>query len=71
MGHGPVAVSPHPGVAARSFAFDPSGSFMLVADRPADLVRSYAVDGADGALSPLAEAHVPQPAFVEFAELPG
>jgi 6-phosphogluconolactonase len=71
LGHVPLALSLHPGVAARSFAFDPSGSFMLVADRPADLVRVYAVNGADGALSPLAEAHVPQPAFVAFAELAG
>ncbi|MEU6192250.1 lactonase family protein [Streptomyces sp. NPDC047061] len=71
MGHVPVAASLHPGVAARSFAFDPSGSFMLVADRPADLVRAYGVHAADGTLSPLAEVHVPQPAFVEFAELPG
>jgi 6-phosphogluconolactonase len=71
LGHVRLAPSVHPGVAARSFAFDPSGSFLLVADRSADLVRAYAVDGADGALSPLAEAHVPQPAFVAFAELPG
>ncbi|MGW2291537.1 lactonase family protein [Streptomyces phaeochromogenes] len=71
VGHVPLAPSLHPGVAARSFAFDPSGSFMLVADRPADLVRSYAVDETDGALSPLTEVHVPQPAFVAFAELAG
>lgn len=68
LGHVRLAPSVHPGVAARSFAFDPSGSFLLVADRSADLVRAYAVDGV---LSPLAEAHVPQPAFVAFAELPG
>ncbi|MEK8174973.1 beta-propeller fold lactonase family protein [Streptomyces sp. M19] len=58
-------------MAARSFAFDPSGTFLLVADRPADLVRSYAVDAAEGTLTPLTEVHVAQPAFVEFAELPG
>ncbi|MFF3505033.1 lactonase family protein [Streptomyces sp. NPDC003247] len=70
-GHVPLAPSVHPGLAARSFTFDPSGSFLLVADRPADLVRSYAVDAGSGALSPLTETHVPQPAFVAFAELPG
>lgn len=70
-GHVPVAASLHPGVAARSFTFDPSGSFMLVADRPADLVRAYTVNAADGTLSPLAEVRVAQPAFVEFAQLPG
>ncbi|MER6224884.1 lactonase family protein [Streptomyces sp900105755] len=63
-----IARSLHPGVAARSFTFDPSGTFLLVADRPADLVRSYAVDGHDGALSPLTETRVPQPAFIVFAE---
>ncbi|MGI5461114.1 lactonase family protein [Streptomyces sp. CA-249302] len=69
LGHVSLAPSLHPGVAARSFAFDPSGAFMLVADRPADLVRAYAVGEADGVLSLLAEAHVSQPAFVAFAEL--
>jgi hypothetical protein len=42
-----------PGLAVRSFAFDPSGSFLLLADRPANVVRSYQVDGATGALTPL------------------
>lgn len=71
LGHTCIAKSVHPGLAARSFSFDPSGSFVLVADRPANLVRSYAVNGQDGSLHPLAEVAVPNPAFVAFAELRG
>ena len=59
----------HPGVAARSFAFDPTGTFMLVADRPANLVRSFAVDPDDGALHPLKDMAAQDPAFIAFAEL--
>jgi 6-phosphogluconolactonase len=71
LGHVSIARSIHPGLAARSFALDPTGSFMLVADRPANLVRSYSVDGATGELAPLAEVPVLEPAFVSFAELSG
>ena len=70
LGHVPLARSAHPGLAARSFAFDPTGSFVLVADRPADLVRSYRVDGVTGALTPLAELTIPQPAFIAVVDLP-
>jgi 6-phosphogluconolactonase len=69
LGHVPLAKSIHPGLAARNFTFDPTGSFVLVADRPVDLIRSYAVNRQDGSLHPLAEASVPNPAFVAFAEL--
>jgi 6-phosphogluconolactonase len=69
LGHVPIARSVHPGLAARSFAFEPSGSFVLVADRPANLIRSYAVDRASGDLRPLTEAAISSPAFVAFAEL--
>lgn len=71
LGHVSIGKSVHPGLAARSFAFDPTGSFVLVADRPANLVRSYAVDVADGGLRPLTEVPVLDPAFVAFAELRG
>jgi len=70
LGSIPLAASIHPGLAARSFAFAPDGSFVLVADRPADLVRSYAVCVTTGALTPIAEVAVPDPAFVTFVELP-
>lgn len=65
-GHVPVAKSLHPGVAARSFAFSPAGSFMLAADRPAGQVLSFAVDPETGALSLLASVAVAEPAFVAF-----
>ena len=60
----------HPGLAARSFTFDPTGSFVLVADRPADLVRSYAVCRDTGALTWLSQISVLDPAFIAFAECP-
>jgi len=69
LGHVSISRSIHPGLAARSFAFDPSGSFLLVADRPANLIRSYAVDAETGDLRPLTEVTVSNPAFVAFAEL--
>ncbi|MCO1368647.1 lactonase family protein [Burkholderia multivorans] len=69
-GHVSISKSIHPGLAARSFAFDPTGNFVLVADRPANLVRSYAVDRSNGSLHPLTEAPVHDPAFIEFVTLP-
>jgi len=65
-----VAKSLHPGVAARSFAFSPDGSFMLAADRPAGLVRSYRFDAGTGALEPLATVAVAEPGFIVFLQLP-
>lgn len=70
-GHVSISKSIHPGVAARSFAIDPSGTFMLVADRPANLMRSYAIDPEDGSLHALSESSIQDPAFIAFAELPG
>jgi 6-phosphogluconolactonase len=69
LGHVSISRSVHPGLAARSFAFDPSGSFVLVADRPANLVRSYAVDVGTGSLHPLTEVAVADPSCIVFAEL--
>jgi 6-phosphogluconolactonase len=69
-GHVSLSESVHPGLAARSFAFDPTGSFVLVADRPANRVRSYAVDRANGSLHALTEVPVRDPAFIEFVALP-
>jgi len=65
-----VAPSIHPGLAARSFCLDPEGSLLLLADRPANLVRGYAVDATDGSLTQVTELAVAQPAFVLIAELP-
>ena len=68
LGSVPLARSIHPGLATRSFAFDSAGTFLLVADRPANLIRSYAVNPDDGSLNPLTELSIPNPAFVAFAE---
>ena len=64
-----LADSIHPGLAARSFAFDRTGGLLLVADRPANLLRGYAVNAASGDLTPVVELALPQPAFVVVAEL--
>jgi 6-phosphogluconolactonase len=68
-GHVRLAKSVHPGLAARSFSIDPTGTFMLVADRPANLVRSFRVDPQDGSLDPIGEIAISHPAFVAFVEL--
>ncbi|MFQ8432383.1 lactonase family protein [Amaricoccus sp. W119] len=68
-GHVPLAKSVHPGLAARSFAFDPAGSFVLVADRPANAVLAYRVDPRTGGLTRIGETPVSSPAFVAFAEV--
>lgn len=64
-----LADSVHPGLAARSFAFDPPGDLLLLADRPAGLVRAFTVDRATGALSPAGEAPVADAAFVTIVAL--
>lgn len=66
----PLAASIHPGLAARNFTFSPDGSFVLVADRPAHLVRSFRVCAQSGDLTSIGEVDVPDPAFVAFVELP-
>ncbi|WP_322047480.1 lactonase family protein [Paraburkholderia sp. J67] len=65
----PLAKSIHPGLAARNFTFAPGGAFLLLADRPANVVRAYAVDADNGSLRVLTEASVRDPAFVAFATL--
>jgi 6-phosphogluconolactonase len=55
--------------ATRAMTLSPSGSFLLVPDRPADIVRSYAVDPDDGSLTALAELPVENPVFIQFVEL--
>lgn len=65
----PLAASPHPGLAARSLALSPDGSVLLVADRPAHQVRSYAVEPEDGSLTALATTQVVDPASVLIVEV--
>ena len=69
-GHVSISKSIHPGLATRSFVFASSGEFILVADRPGNLIRSYAVNRADGSLEPIGEASISDPAYITFAELP-
>ena len=47
----------------------PDGAFLLVPDRPADVIRSYAVDANDGSLKVLTEVPVQNPVFIQFVEL--
>ncbi len=44
MGHVSIGIGRyiHPKFGTRSFEFSPSGAFMLLADRPANMLRSYA-----------------------------
>ncbi len=64
-----VSKSDDPAGATRCMTMSPSGAFLLVPDRPADVIRSYAVDANDGSLKVLAEVPVPNPVFVQFVEL--
>ena len=55
--------------ATRAMTLSPSGAFLLVPDRPADIVRAYAVDPDDGSLKAVAELPVENPVFIQFVEL--
>jgi 6-phosphogluconolactonase len=59
-----LATSIHPGLAARSFNFDPSGRFLFVGDRPAGKVLTFVVDGDTGRMTQAASTDVKEPAFV-------
>jgi 6-phosphogluconolactonase len=59
-----LAPSAHPGLAARSLKFDPTGRFLLVADRPANQVLTFSIDDQTGQLTKVASAEVSQPAFI-------
>ncbi|MDL4915966.1 MAG: lactonase family protein [Enterobacterales bacterium endosymbiont of Blomia tropicalis] len=65
----PLAKSLNPGVAARSFAFAPDGTHLIVADRPDNKLKIYKVSADDGSLTILNEASVAQPAFISFASI--
>lgn len=69
QGHITLAKSLHPGLAARSFALSPDASYLLVADRPANSIKSFAIDASCGRLTLQYQYSVPQPAFIEFAVL--
>jgi 6-phosphogluconolactonase len=64
-----VSKSDDPAGATRCMTLSPDGSFLLVPDRPADVVRSYAVDADTGNLTVLTEVPVQNPVFIQFVEL--
>jgi 6-phosphogluconolactonase len=64
LGDTALAPSIHPGLAARSLCFDHIGSLMLVADRPANLVRAYTIDAETGEPREFAHTAVINPACV-------
>jgi len=64
-----LSKSEDPKDATRCMTLSPDGAFLLVPDRPADVLRSYAVDANDGSLKAMAEVPVQNPVFILFVEL--
>jgi 6-phosphogluconolactonase len=64
-----LSKSEDPKDATRCMTLSPSGAFLLVPDRPADVIRSYAVDANNGSLKVLTEVPVQNPVFIQFVEL--
>jgi 6-phosphogluconolactonase len=69
MGRVELSKSEDPKDATRCMTLSPDGTFLLVPDRPADVLRSYAVDPNDGSLKVLMEVPVQNPVFIQFVEL--
>ncbi|MFA8091434.1 lactonase family protein [Klebsiella oxytoca] len=67
LGSVKLAKSIHPGLASRSFAFEPNGRYMISADRPDNKIKVYSVNSENGALNFISDFTVPQPAFLAFA----
>ena len=64
-----LSKSEDPKDATRCMTLSPDGAFLLVPDRPADVLRSYAVDANNGSLKVLTEVPVQNPVFIQFVEL--
>jgi len=64
-----LSKSEDPKDATRCMTLSPDGAFLLVPDRPADVIRSYAVDANNGSLKVLTEVPVQNPVFIQFVEL--
>jgi 6-phosphogluconolactonase len=64
-----LSKSEDPKDATRCMTLSPDGAFLLVPDRPADVIRSYAVDANDGSLKAMTEVPVQNPVFIQFIEL--
>lgn len=67
LGSVKLAKSIHPGLASRSFDFEPNGRYMISADRPDNKIKVFNVNSENGALDLISESTLPQPAFVAFA----
>jgi 6-phosphogluconolactonase len=63
----PVSPSKDPGFAARTVAFDSSGRYLLVADRPVDSVLVFEVDPVSGEMTAVGSASVPGAAAIAVA----
>jgi len=64
-----LSKSEDPKDATRCMTLSPDGAFLLVPDRPADVIRSYTVDANDGSLRAMTEVPVQNPVFIQFVEL--
>jgi 6-phosphogluconolactonase len=64
-----LSKSEDPALATRCMTLAPNGKFLMVPDRPADVLRTYAVNENDGSLKALAEVPVANPVFIQFVEL--
>jgi len=64
-----LSKSEDPKDATRCMTLSPDGAFLLVPDRPADVLRSYAADPNGGSLKALTEVPVENPVFIQFVEL--
>jgi len=70
LGYVEVSKCPNdPANATRCMTLSPDGSFLMVPDRPADVIRTYAANPETGALTPLTELPVQNPVYIQFAEL--
>ncbi len=64
-----LSKSDDPKDATRCMTLSPDGSFLMVPDRPADVIRTYGVNSETGDLTALAEVPVENPVFIQFVEL--
>lgn len=58
-----------PANATRCMTLSPDGSFLIVPDRPADVLRTFKVNQETGELTDLVQVPVQNPVFIQFAEL--
>lgn len=64
-----VSQSVDPGIATRFMMLSPSAAYLFVTDRPAYVIRTFAVNADDGSLKEVATLPVTNPVYICFAEL--